>query len=645
MWDWKKVKEKTLEIGGKIIGGIAESFGLSFGKKVFGIAPHGSGSNHDAAIATAISSNSIAMKAFADAQNSLVAVQAEQNKLQKARLVLNAIELVQKAELAQKERELKEKLCEITCNLQRELQQNEFQNRGELQAVQIQSKWDEKELPTIFSRRELTDIFAQKSDFPLFICSKIQITEGSPKYFQTELAAELESKMLTFANSTFRRDVRFYSRFFKDRDVFDVNAAQLETILPNTPCVMSFSKLTRSNVHFHYKLWGSQIAEILHEHYDLEFSWREEFLQPLLDSVGEVSDHNLDNIYEMIGDWLTSLQKLIATFLMDLYAIVDGNNPFYMPKLDRVNVGLPEAVREKYIQPYAEILERVQKERIDAFNEELRRQQDAAYRQRQTELQKQRDEEARRKALNIPIPNTNLTLELAAIKEDDFQMGSNQNSNEQPIHPVHIKAFRIAKYTVTQELWKAVAAMPKVKDDLNADPSRFKGANLPVENVSWHDAQEFCKRLSNAIKQPVRLPTEAEWEYACRAGTNTHFAFGDTITPSQVNYDGNYPFGGAAKGQYRVTTVAVDSLAKNDWGLYQMHGNVWEWCEDVWHDNYNGAPSDGSAWMSGGDQSYRVLRGGSWSHYAGHCRSACRGRNIPSSRCNIYGFRVVLPLL
>ncbi|OYQ65707.1 hypothetical protein B9G53_06525 [Pseudanabaena sp. SR411] len=395
MVNWHKVKEKVWEFGGKVLGGVAESLGLSFGKKVFGIAPHSGGSNHDSAIATALSSNSIAMKAFADAQNSLVAVQAEQNKLQKAGLVLNAIALAQKAQLAQKERELKEKLCEITCNLQRELQKNEFQNRGELQAVQIQAKWDEKELPTIFSRRELTDIFAQKSDFPLFICSKIQITEGSPKYFQTELAAEVESKMLTFANSTFRRDVRFYSRFFKDRDVFDVNAEQLKTILPDTPCVMSFSKLTRSNVHFHYKLWGSQIAEIFHGHFDLEFSWREEFLQPLLDSVGEVSDHDLDNIYEMIGDWLTALQKLIATFLMDLYAIVDGDNPFYIPKLDRVNVGLPEAVREKYIQPYFEILEKIQKERIDAFNEALRWQQEEVERQRQEELRRSRKEKVR----------------------------------------------------------------------------------------------------------------------------------------------------------------------------------------------------------------------------------------------------------
>ncbi|MDX2255489.1 MAG: WD40 repeat domain-containing protein [Pseudanabaenaceae cyanobacterium bins.39] len=384
MFNMHKFKEKVFEVGGKIIGGIAESFGLSIGKKVF--PPHG-GSNHDSALAAAISSN----KAFIDIHNSFVAVQAEQNKLQKAGLVLSAIELAQKAEIAQKDRELRKELCEITCNFQREIQQNEFQNRRELQAVQIQADFDEKNLPTVFSRQELVDIFAQKSDLPLFVCSKIQITEGSPRYFQTELAAEVESKMRTFANSTFRRDVRFYSRFFKDRDVFDADVEKLRSIIPDTPCVMSFSRLTRSNVHFHYKLWGSQIAEILHEHYDLEFSWREEFLQPLLDSMGEVSDHDLDNIYEMIGDWLTTLQKIYAVFFIDLYALVDGDNPFYATKLDSVNVGLPEDIAGQYIQPLMEILQRVQNERIEAFNEELRRQQEQEERKRREELQKQQN--------------------------------------------------------------------------------------------------------------------------------------------------------------------------------------------------------------------------------------------------------------
>ena len=133
-----------------------------------------------------------------------------------------------------------------------------------------------------------------------------------------------------------------------------------------------------------------------------------------------------------------------------------------------------------------------------------------------------------------------------------------------------------------------------------------------------------------------------EWEYACRAGSTTPFAFGPTITPELVNYDGNYPYGKAAKGEYRKQTVPVGSSGvANAFGLYDMHGNVWEWCADVWHDSYKGAPIDGSAWLSGGDSSYRVLRGGSWLYGSRYCRSAIRYVNSPGNRYDLIGFRVV----
>jgi len=140
----------------------------------------------------------------------------------------------------------------------------------------------------------------------------------------------------------------------------------------------------------------------------------------------------------------------------------------------------------------------------------------------------------------------------------------------------------------------------------------------------------------------VRLPSEAEWEYACRAGTTTPFYFGETITPDLVNYDGNYPHGGAPKGKYRRETTTVGSFPPNAFGLYDMHGNVWEWCEDVWHENYKGAPTDGSAWEIGGDHSYRLLRGGSWINHAVWCRAAPREEYSPASRVNDVGLRVVL---
>jgi len=163
----------------------------------------------------------------------------------------------------------------------------------------------------------------------------------------------------------------------------------------------------------------------------------------------------------------------------------------------------------------------------------------------------------------------------------------------------------------------------------------------PVINVSWQDAQAYCAWLAGQTGKPYHLPTEAEWEYACRAGTETPFHWGDTISPKQANYDGNYPYNGGAKGEYRQKTLPVGQLEPNAFGLYDMHGNVWEWCEDSWHDNYQSAPTDGSAWVDG-NSANRVLRGGSWSSHGRSVRSAYRNRNGPDYRNYYFGFRLAL---
>ncbi len=201
----------------------------------------------------------------------------------------------------------------------------------------------------------------------------------------------------------------------------------------------------------------------------------------------------------------------------------------------------------------------------------------------------------------------------------------------------------MGKYEVTQAQWRAVARLPKVKKDLNPDPSHFKGDDLPVEQVSWEDAVEFCERLSRATGRQYRLPSEAEWEYACRAGTTTPFAFGETVTPELVNYDGQHPYAQAQKGMFREKTTPVGYMGvANGFGLYDMHGNVWEWCLDAWHDNYNNAPTDGSAWERAGDRSTRVLRGDSWLSFGYISRAAHRVWIPPDRRLNGIGFRVVL---
>jgi formylglycine-generating enzyme required for sulfatase activity len=221
-------------------------------------------------------------------------------------------------------------------------------------------------------------------------------------------------------------------------------------------------------------------------------------------------------------------------------------------------------------------------------------------------------------------------------------------SRQKPQHSVTVPTFYMGKYEVTQAQWRAVATrLPKVFSDLATDPSKFKGENLPVENVSWEDAKEFCDRLSSATGRQYRLPTEAEWEYACRAGSTSKFAFGDTITPELVNYDGRYPYGAASRGISRQQTMEIGGLGiANAFGLFDMHGNVVEWCLDKLHENYDGAPSDGSAWEGGytpfSVPLYRVLRGGNWLTDGPGCLAANRGTQRQDIRFETFGFRIVL---
>lgn len=220
--------------------------------------------------------------------------------------------------------------------------------------------------------------------------------------------------------------------------------------------------------------------------------------------------------------------------------------------------------------------------------------------------------------------NGNVKLEMVNLSAGTFTMGSNDGyyKDETPPHRVTVGAFAIGKYEVTQAQWQAVMG----KDN---NPSRFKGDNLPVENVSWEDAQAFCRKLGNGY----RLPTEAEWEYAARAGSTTKWSFGN-----DENRLGEYAWFSGNSGSQ---THPVGQKKPNAFGLFDMHGNVWEWCQDVWHDSYNSAPSDGSAWLSGGDSSLRVLRGGSWNDDGSNCRSASRVRITPGFILSLRGFRLV----
>ena len=163
-------------------------------------------------------------------------------------------------------------------------------------------------------------------------------------------------------------------------------------------------------------------------------------------------------------------------------------------------------------------------------------------------------------------------------------------------------------------------------------------------NVSWEDAKAYVSWLSRKTGESYRLLSEAEWEYAARAGTTGPFHFGSTITTDQANYDGNHVYGSGHRGVYRKRTVAVGSFPANGYGLHDMHGNVQEWVEDCWHDNYDGAPTDGSAWVSEGSCKVRVLRGGSWLNKPRYLRSANRGWLTAGFRYVSYGFRIARTL-
>ncbi|MCC5605729.1 SUMF1/EgtB/PvdO family nonheme iron enzyme [Nostoc sp. CHAB 5834] len=240
-----------------------------------------------------------------------------------------------------------------------------------------------------------------------------------------------------------------------------------------------------------------------------------------------------------------------------------------------------------------------------------------------------------------------VVLEMVAIPSGQFLMGSPENepgrySDESPQHTVTVQPFFMGKFPVTQSQWAIVAELEKVNIDLNPEPSEFKSANQPVECVSWDDAIEFCARLSNKTGKTYRLPSEAEWEYACRAETTTPFYFGETITTELANYDGNYTYNSGPKGEYYQQTTDVRKFLPNPFGLFDMHGNIWEWCQDAWHENYNGAPADGSFWMNEND--IRLLRGGSWHNKPRSCRSANRYGLTRDVRNIFVGFRVVVLL-
>ena len=278
---------------------------------------------------------------------------------------------------------------------------------------------------------------------------------------------------------------------------------------------------------------------------------------------------------------------------------------------------------------------------------------------------------------DAPQPSS-LDLQLVEIQAGSFLMGSpsseeGRRDSESPQHEVKLESFFLGRTPITQAQWREVAQWKEGPREhwgrtLNPNPSRFMGDkgglfpaeantdNRPVETVSWRDAMEFCSRLSQRSGRTYTLPSESQWEYACRAGTTTPFSYGETLSAELANYDANATYGRGRKGKSRGQTTLVGSFAANAWGLHDMHGNVWEWCADHWHSSYalglQAAPTDGSPWLDTieagkagkkeerADEYSRVLRGGSWDAFPVRCRSADRNKYHPANASYYFGFRV-----
>jgi uncharacterized protein (TIGR02996 family) len=242
---------------------------------------------------------------------------------------------------------------------------------------------------------------------------------------------------------------------------------------------------------------------------------------------------------------------------------------------------------------------------------------------------------APREALTLP---GGVPLALAFVPPGAFLMGAAVEDDEKPVHRVTLtRGYFLGVYPVTQAQWAAV---------MGTDPSNFKGPNRPVEEVSWEDARVFCGRLTAQLGGwgVVRLPTEAEWEFACRAGTTTEYHFGDVTNTDLANYDGNYSWNGSPRGVYREETTDAGSFAPNPWGLLDLHGNVWEWCADEYEPYTSDEQIDPVGKSEDSRNNLRGLRGGSWSDGPRSCRAASRGWVAPANRFSYIGFRVCFRL-
>ena len=523
-------------------------------------------------------------------------------------------------------------------------------------ADELKLIWDKDNWFSKLDRQETMQMLGQTRHRLLILAACPDISPDCPESFRNNLKNEVRNSAGAFLSQHYPAasetcPVEFYGDYFKT-PISEIDARRLQTVLSAAPTAVLFSEITDYQAHFHIGFWGLDAAQVTHCPLPV-WNWEETYHALLSEGMDEKTAQR--RIRQMIAQQ----HQLLAAYVADWYYL--HLNPAYQPQLFDLSAMVGEDAAA-WAQPYSESLRGMYAARQRALTEAAER----ARQEEEAEIGKEfsfevvtvdkkgkiitRDTKtARQKAFDL---GGGVTLDMAYIPGDTFWMGSPDSvgsDDEHPRHQVTVAPFYMGKYPVTQAQWKAV--MGKDSPNLKRITSERKGDQRPMIHVSWNDAQEFLEKL-NAVASPVethgraslqfRLPSEAEWEYACRAGTTTPFYFGETITTELANYDGNFEsaYGDGPEGEYRRQTTDVGSFPPNVFGLYDMHGNVWEWCQDWYDDGYYAkSPKENPQGPSSGER--RLLRGGSWINEPNGVRSAYRYGNVPVLQSYCVGFRVV----
>lgn len=485
----------------------------------------------------------------------------------------------------------------------------------------------------------------------LLILSEPEVSPSCPPSFIHDFPHEARAEVKQFIEQAYplRSElypVEFFGKFFKG-SVFDTEVKQLQNLLAAVPTVVMYSNLTDEKLYLHLHAWGfpEPVAET--------FTWNWEEAKETLEQQGMTEKQALREIRKTV----TGLYQWFAALLADLYYL--SINPLHEPRL----LTIPQPGDIDTLKPFLDELRELQRRVREDYENEMGRSTAKAPTVEHIHGWPADKVQALQRmaagALGLPVffrdklKSGGEGPEMAVIPAGAFMMGSpryesRRDEDEGPLHHVSFdRSFAFGRFAVTFDEYDRFC---ELTNRPKPDDYGWGRGKRPAVAVSWEDAQSYCEWLSNQTEQVYRLPTEAEWEYSCRAGSAKPFWCGDFISSlKEANFNGGFIYIMGIKlpnllGVFRKGTAPVKAFKQNPFGLYQTHGNVHEWCQDVWHDNYEGAPSDGSAWLEAGDQNLRILRGGAWISYQSSLRSAHRFRNAKNIRHNTVGFRLAMSI-